>query len=234
MSLSALSFAAAILFGPGAIEELPRELARRGVQRPLLVTDAGLVRTPLFEGVSKLIPGAVIYSDVEPNPTERNVLDGVARYRESKCDGIVGLGGGSPLDAAKAIRLKVTHDAPLAEYDDLLDGGTRIGSNLPPYIAVATTSGTGSEVSRSAVITIAKTNRKTVIFSPHLIPSLALGDPELTLRLPPHITAGTGTDAFPPHLEARPAKGDPPGCAAGAVAGGRQPARELPAARARA
>jgi len=93
MSLSAFSFPTAILFGPGAIEELPKELARRGVLRPLLVTDAGLVPTPLFERVSKLIPEAIVYSNVEPNPTEQNVLDGVARYRESKCDGIVGLGG---------------------------------------------------------------------------------------------------------------------------------------------
>src|SRR5262249_39956943 len=151
--------------------------------RPLLVTDAGLARTALFERVSRLAPGGVVYSGVEPNPTEQNVLDGLARYREGGCDGIVGLGGGATLDPGKPLRLKVTHDAPLAEYDDLLDGGNRISANLPPYIAIATTSGTGSEVSRSAVITIAATNRKTVIFSPHLIPSLALADPELTLLL---------------------------------------------------
>src|SRR5260370_820913 len=228
MSLSAFTFPTAILFGPGAIEELPKELARRGVQRPLLVTDAGLVRTPLFERLSKLIPGTVIYSDVEPNPTERNVLGGVARYRESKCDGIVGLGGGSPLDVAKAIRLKITHEAPLAEYDDLLDGGNRISSNLPPYIAVATTSGTGSEVSRSAVITIEKTNRKTVIFSPYLIPSLALGDPELTMHMPPHITAGTGMDAFTHNVEAYLSKGYHPVCDAVALAGAQLVWENLP------
>src|SRR5712672_2053643 len=140
MSLSRFSFPTTILFGAGAIGELPNELAKRGILRPLLVTDAGLLRTPIFERVSKLIPEATVYSSVEPNPTERNVLDGVARYREGGCDGIVGLGGGSPLDAAKAIRLKITHDAALAEYDDLLDGGNRISSNMPPYIAVATTS----------------------------------------------------------------------------------------------
>src|SRR2546426_6717357 len=195
MSLSVFSFPTTILFGAGAIEELPKELSKRGMRRPLLVTDAGLARTPVFERVSKLIPAAVVYPGVEPNPTERNVLDGVTRYRQSECDGIVGLGGGSPLDAAKAIRLKITHEAPLAEYDDLIDGGNRISSNLPVYVAVATTSGTGSEVSRSAVITIEKTNRKTVIFSPYLIPSVALGDPELTMHMPPHITAGTGMDA---------------------------------------
>src|ERR1700740_2318531 len=145
MSLSTFSFPTTILFGGGAIDELPNELSKRGISHPLLVTDAGLARTPLFERVSKLAPSAAVYSGVEPNPTERNVLDGVAQYRASKCDAIVVLGGGSPLDAAKAIRLKVTHEAPLAEYDDLLDGAARISTNLPAYIAIATTSGTGSK-----------------------------------------------------------------------------------------
>src|ERR1700730_15369593 len=125
MNLSTFSFPTTILFGAGAIDELPKELAKRGVLRPLLVTDAGLARTPVFERVSKLIPAAAVYSGVEPNPTERNVLDGVARHRESKCDGIVGLGGGSPLDAAKAIRLAITHEAPLGQYDELLDSANR-------------------------------------------------------------------------------------------------------------
>src|SRR3989449_3616539 len=228
MSFSVFSFPTTILFGAGAIQELPKELAKRGMLRPLLVTDGGLVRTPIFERVSKLTPGAAVYSGVEPNPTERNVLDGVECYRQSKCDGIVGLGGGSPLDAAKAIRLKITHEAPLAEYDDLIDGGNRISSNLPVYIAVATTSGTGSEVSRSAVITIEKTNRKTVIFSPYLIPSLALGDPELTMNLPPHISSGTGMDAFTHNVEAYLAKGYHPVCDAVALQGAKMVWRNLP------
>ena len=115
-----------------------------------------------------------MFSKVDANPTEQNVTDGVAAYKEAGCDGVIALGGGSPLDAAKAIRLLATHPGPLAEYDDLLDGSNRISSNLPPYIAIATTAGTGSEVGRSAVITIRATNRKTVIFSPYLIPSIAL------------------------------------------------------------
>lgn len=228
MSLSTFSFPTSILFGAGAIEALPLELARRGMRRPLLVTDAGLARTAVFERVSKLAPEAAVYTGVAPNPTEQNVLDGLARYREGDCDSILGLGGGSPLDAAKAIRLKVTHPAPLAEYDDLLDGGNRIGPGLPPYIAIATTSGTGSEVSRSAVITIAATNRKTVIFSPHLIPSLALADPALTLQLPPAITAGTGMDAFTHNVEAYLAKGYHPVCDAIALAGARLAWENLP------
>ena len=113
-----------------------------------------------------------------------------------------GVGGGSPIDAAKAIRLKITHDLDLAEYDDNIDGGAKITSSVPPYIAIPTTAGTGSEVGRSAVITIAKTNRKTVIFSPRLIPALALDDPDLTVDMPQHITAGTGMDAFTHNVEA--------------------------------
>ncbi len=228
MPLSTFSFPTKILFGAGAIEELPKELNKRGMRRPLLVTDAGLTRTAVFERVSKLIPDAPVHSGVDPNPTEQNVLDGVARYRECACDGIVGLGGGSPLDAAKAIRLKITHQAPLAEYDDLLDGGNRISSDLPAYIAIPTTSGTGSEVSRSAVITIAATNRKTVIFSPYLIPSLALGDPALTVALPAHITSGTGMDAFTHNVEAYLAKGYHPVCDAIALAGAKLAWQNLP------
>ncbi|HKW96370.1 MAG TPA: iron-containing alcohol dehydrogenase [Bryobacteraceae bacterium] len=219
MSLSTFSFPTTILFGAGAAGRLPEELTKRGVRRPLLVTDSGLTRTPVFERVRKLAPEAVVFSKVDPNPTEQNVLDGHAAYREAGCDGMIALGGGSPLDAAKAIRLLATHPAPLAQYDDLIDGGSRISSNLPPYIAIATTAGTGSEVGRSAVITIKATNRKTVIFSPYLIPSIALADPELTFDMPPHITAGTGMDAVTHNVEAYLAKGYHPMCDAIALAG---------------
>ena len=228
VAVSTFSFPTTILFGAGAVERLPEELRKRGISRPLLVTDAGLARTAVFERVASLAPGAVIFSAVEPNPTERNVLDGLAIYQQNRCNGIIGVGGGSPLDAAKAIRLKVTHELPLAEYDDLLDGADRISANVPPYIAIATTSGTGSEVSRSTVITIAATNRKTVVFSPHLIPVLAIADPELTLALPPHLTAGTGMDAFTHNVEAYISKGYQPICDAIALSGARMVWESLP------
>jgi 4-hydroxybutyrate dehydrogenase len=228
MTLHTFCFPTSILFGPGAVQRVPEALASRGIARPLLVTDSGLARTPVFERLAQLAPGAVVFSAVEPNPTEQNVLEGVAAYRENRCDGVIGLGGGSPLDAAKAIRLKVTHGLPLADYDDLLDGGSRISADLPPYVAIATTSGTGSEVSRSSVITIARTNRKTVIFSPHLIPTLAIGDPELTLGLPPHVTAGTGMDAFTHNVEAYLSRGYHPICDAVALAGAKLVWENLP------
>src|SRR5712692_7307046 len=219
MDFANFCFPTTIVFGAGAVKRLPEELSRRGIERPLLVTDSGLARTTVFERVARLVPGAPVFSAVEPNPTEKNVLGGVECFRLHRCDGIVGVGGGSPLDAAKAIRLKVTHELALAEYDDLIDGGSKIGPNLPPYIAIATTSGTGSEVSRSTVITIQKTNRKTVVFSPHLIPSVALADPELTMEMPPHITAGTGMDAFTHNAEAYISKGYHPMCDAIGIAG---------------
>jgi alcohol dehydrogenase class IV len=226
--ISNFSFPTSILFGPGAVERLAGELAQRGVAKPLLVSDAGLAGTAVFDRVRRLIPDAAVFTGVDPNPTEKNVLDGAEFYVMESCDGIVGLGGGSPLDAAKAIRLKVTHPLPLAEYDDLIDGWKKVGPDLPPYIAIATTAGTGSEVGRSAVITIAKTNRKTVIFSPYLIPSVAIDDPELTLELPPHVTAGTGMDAYTHNVESYLAKGFHPICDAIALEGARLASENLP------
>lgn len=230
MPLATFRFPTTILFGAGALSALSATVTRLGMSRPLVVTDKGLSRTPVWERVSALLPGAPVFDGVEPNPAEKNVLDGVAAFHEHGCNGIIAVGGGSPLDAAKAIRLMATHKGPLASYDDLLDGADRISPNIPPYIAIATTSGTGSEVSRSTVITIAETNRKTVIFSPHLIASVAIADPELTAFMPPHITAGTGMDAFTHNFEAFVAKGYHPMCDAIALQGVRLAWDNLPRA----
>jgi len=228
MDISNFSFPTRIIFGVGSIEKLTAEAAASGMARPLIVTDRGLVSTAVFQRIAALLPGAAVFSGVAPNPTEKNVLDGAEFYLEHDCDGIVGVGGGSALDAAKAIRLKVTHPLPLAEYDDVLDGWKKITSDLPPFIAVATTSGTGSEVGRSTVITIEKTNRKTVIFSPHLIASPVINDPALTADLPPHVTAGTGMDAFTHNVEAYLANGYHPLCDAIAIAGATLVVHNLP------
>ena len=228
MSIHRFSFPTQILFGAGAVAQLPAELAKRCMARPLLVTDRGLRRTAVFERVLALTPGATIFDAVDPNPLEKNVAEGVAAYLAAGCDSVVAVGGGSPLDAGKAIRLKVTHPLPLADYDDLIGGDAKITANIPPMIALATTSGTGSEVGRSTVITLAATNRKTVIFSPYLIPSLALNDPELTLDLPAHVTAGTGMDALTHNLEAYIAKGYHPICDSIALGGIKLCAEHLP------
>jgi 4-hydroxybutyrate dehydrogenase len=226
--LSTFSFPTIIQFGAGAIAKLPEELEKRHVKKPLLVTDAGFAKTAAFARVREFAPHAPVFSGVDPNPTEKNVLDGVAFYKEHGCDGVIGVGGGSPLDAAKAIRLKATHPLDLAEYDDNIDGWKKITADVPAFIAVATTAGTGSEVGRSTVITIAKTNRKTVIFSPHLIPSVAIDDPELTIDLPSHITAGTGMDALTHNVEAYLSKGFQPICDAIALGGAKLASENLP------
>src|SRR5204862_6383297 len=138
MILSTCSCPTTIVFGAGAVNRLSEELKKRNARRPLLVTDAGIQRTAVFEQVRKLIPEAAVFSRVDPNPIEQNVIEGAVVYKHEECDSVIALGGGSPLDAAKAIRLMATHQGVLADYDDLLDGSSRISSNLPPYIAIAT------------------------------------------------------------------------------------------------
>jgi 4-hydroxybutyrate dehydrogenase len=230
--ISTFAFPTRIIFGVGSVQELGQEISKYSIQKPLLVTDPGVVKAGLVDCVTQAAPGIqfALFDSVNPNPTEKNVLEGIERYWQKRCDGIVALGGGSPLDAAKVIRLGVTHPLPLDQYDDQLNGGDKIGSNLPPMIAVATTSGTGSEVGRSAVILLESADRKTVIFSPHLIPSVAIDDPELTIGMPPAITAGTGLDALTHNVEAYLAKGYHPMCDAIALYGTRLAAKSLAAA----
>jgi 4-hydroxybutyrate dehydrogenase len=227
--ISIFSFPTRIVFGAGALGELGTELARLGMKRPLLVADRGVVQSGLAERVTAAsAPLRLAFFDgVSPNPTEENIVAGLDAYRRENCDGIISLGGGSPLDAGKAIRLAATHPLPLEPYDDQLNGGDRIGPHLPPMVGIATTAGTGSEVGRSAVIILKSTDRKTVIFSPHLIPSVAIADPELTLGLPPQLTAGTGLDALTHNVEAYLAKGYHPMCDSIALGGTRLAAQNL-------
>ncbi len=137
-----------------------------------------------------------MHPDVHANPTEADVLAGLAVYREAGCDGIVGLGGGSPIDAAKAIRLLATHPGRLADYDLTRVGIDAISPQMPPMVAIPTTAGTGSEAGRGALIQLPQTGRKTIVLSPYLLPSTAICDPELTLGLPPVLSAATGMDAL--------------------------------------
>ncbi len=229
--LSRFSFPTRIVFGPGALCELGSEANLLGIERPLLVTDRGVVACGLAESVvsvsrqAGLVPQ--LFDGVDPNPVEKNVLDGLEAYRRGNCDGVIGLGGGSALDTAKAIRLVVTHSFPLEQYDDQLDGSARITASVPPMIAIATTAGTGSEVGRSTVIILKSNDRKTVIFSPHLMPNVALADPELTLGMPPKITAGTGLDALTHNVEAYLALGYHPLCDAIALQGAKLAVQNL-------
>ena len=232
--ISIFAFPTRIVFGPGALRELGGETGRLGMKRPLLVTDRGVVGCGLAGRVTAEANRAglsvTLFDGVSSNPVEQNVFDGLEKYRAGKCDGIIALGGGSAVDTGKAVRLRVTHGLPLEEYDDLVNGGEKIGSDLPPMVAMPTTAGTGSEVGRSAVIILKATDRKTVIFSPYLIPSAAITDPELTLGMPPGLTAGTGLDALTHNVEAYLSLGYHPMCDAIALHGTRLAVRNIAAA----
>jgi 4-hydroxybutyrate dehydrogenase len=208
------AFPTTVVFGVGAVKTVADHVKSIGAKRALVVCDAGVLKVGIAERVRGLLEeggiAAAVFSAVDPNPVEQNIVDGVAAYRAHEAGCIVSVGGGSPLDAGKLIALKVTHDRPLADYDDATDGYRFIGPDVPPIVAIPTTAGTGSEVGRSGVLTLAATGRKTVIFSPHLLAKVALLDPELTRTMPPRVTAATGFDALTHCLEAYCATGDHP------------------------
>jgi hypothetical protein len=195
--MALITYLTTIHFDFGAVRLLASELPRLGMRRPLLVTDKGVRASGVLAQVEAALPAgmaATVFDETPANPTERAAEAALRLYREAGCDGLVGVGGGSPMDLAKAVALLVTHPEPLAQYALIEGGRERIGANLPPVVAVPTTSGTGSEVGRGAVIVL-DDGRKLGLISPHLIPKLAICDPELTLGLPAAITAGTGMDA---------------------------------------
>ena len=191
-----ISYLTTAEFGPGSLAKLAESLTGLGIRRPLLVSDRGLAATPLVERVRALCPeGTPVFLDVPTNPTEEAALAALALYKAEGCDGLVALGGGSPIDLAKAVGLLATHPAPLARYAAIDGGMAHITAAVAPLVAVPTTAGTGAEVGRASLMTLAD-GRKVGIISQHLIPRLALCDPELTLGLPPGLTAATGLDAL--------------------------------------
>ncbi|MFO1149793.1 MAG: iron-containing alcohol dehydrogenase [Alsobacter sp.] len=193
--MSTLLYLTHVEFEAGAVRTLPDALAALGIRRPLLVSDRGLEATGLLDKVAAFCPpGAPRFLEVPTNPTESATMAAAALYREQGCDGVVAIGGGSPIDLAKGAALLATHDGPLERYAAILGGLPRIAP-VAPVIAIPTTSGTGAEVGRAALITL-DDGRKLGFISPHLIPRRALCDPELTLGLPPRLTAATGLDAF--------------------------------------
>lgn len=199
--MSTISYLTRIEFGEGQIARLPEFMKALGIARPLIATDKGLIATGLVTKIVALLGGPVTIFDGTPaNPTEEAVLAAHAVYKQNNCDGIIGLGGGSALDLAKAVRLLTGHDGPLAQYTLVAGGVSRIHGRICPMIAIPTTSGTGSEVGRAAVIITAE-GRKLGIISPHMLPSIALCDPELTYGLPAFLTAVTGMDAMSHCLE---------------------------------
>ncbi len=199
--MSTINYLTRVEFGEGQIARLPEFLGTLGIKRPLIATDKGLAASGLVARVAALLAAQPIVFDATPaNPTEDAVLAAHDLYKSNGCDGVVGLGGGSSLDLAKAVRLLTGHEGPLAQYTLVAGGLARIHGRICPMIAIPTTSGTGSEVGRAAVI-ITADGRKLGIISPHMLPSMALCDPELTYGLPPGLTAATGMDAISHCLE---------------------------------
>jgi len=195
------NFPTRVKFGPGVIASLPVACRDLGMTRPLLVTDEELAATEMVQNAiannaaNGLDTG--LYADVQGNPTLANVSGGVAAFRNGDYDGVIAFGGGSALDAAKTMALMVAQDRPLWDFEDVDDNWMRVKTDgLAPVVAVPTTSGTGSEVGRSSVITNEKIKVKKIIFHPRMLPAIVLSDPELTISLPPHITSATGIDAF--------------------------------------
>ena len=234
MSIVTWSFPTTVVFGNGSIKTLAAHVQRIGAKRALIVCDPGVVKAGIAEKVRKVLEDAgvpaAIFDRVDPNPVLKNVVEGVAAFRSHGADVIVSVGGGSPLDAGKLIALKVTHERPLEEYDDAIGGDAHITANVPPIINVPTTAGTGSEVGRSGVITLEATGRKTVIFSPFLLAKAAILDPELTVSMPPRVTAATGFDALTHCIEAYLSNGDHPMADGIALAGIELSAKHLPRA----
>jgi alcohol dehydrogenase class IV len=234
MPIHTFSFPTEIHFGPGARKEVAAHLQSAGVKRPLIVTDRGVAALPMtanFGGdlrVGGLDPS--LFSSVWGNPTASQVAAGVHAYREHHCDGVIGFGGGAALDVAKAVALMATHEGDVLEYAWDHPQVRPIRAALPWFIALPTTAGTGSEVGRSAVISHDTTHVKKIIFSPALLARAVFADPELTLALPPNITAATGMDALAHNAESYLSPAYHPLCDGIALEGARLAAHALPVA----
>ena len=201
------NYPTAIRFGVGRATEIGAACVELGMKNPLLVTDPGLASLPMVTNAVAACEAAglkvAVFSDVKPNPVGKNVEDGVEAYKAGNHDGVIAFGGGSGLDAAKAIALMVGQDANVFDFEDVGDNWTRADVNgIAPIVAVPTTSGTGSEVGRASVITDDANHVKKIIFHPNMVPGIVVADPELTVGLPAHITAATGMDALSHNLEA--------------------------------
>tara|TARA_R110000787_G_scaffold137458_10_gene250471 strand:- start:3095 stop:4258 length:1164 start_codon:yes stop_codon:yes gene_type:complete len=206
------NYPTAVRFGAGRIAELAKVCGSLGIQRPLIVTDPGLAALPMITNAiaanaQEGVPTG-LFSAIKPNPTGQNVEDGLAAYRDGGHDGVIAWGGGSGLDAGKAVALMAGQTAPMWEFEDIGDNWKRVDPDgVAPIIAVPTTAGTGSETGRASVILDEEAHLKRIIFHPKMLPSVVISDPELTVGLPPHITAATGMDALAHCFEAYCAPG---------------------------
>lgn len=195
--MALISYLTNVKFGFGEIAGLEADLAGLGIRKPLIIADKGVIAAGLVAAATKAAPtlaAAAVFDGTPTNPTEAAVNAALAVYRAEGCDGLIAIGGGSPIDLAKGVALLATHPGPLETYAAILGGLPKITAAVAPVVAIPTTAGTGSEVGRAALITL-DDGRKLGFISPYLIPRLAICDPDLTLGMPSWLTAATGMDA---------------------------------------
>lgn len=214
--ISQFNFPTTIRFGAGVVKELADYLKKNNLSKPLVVTDPNVRELGFFKSIMSDLTTAglkaEIFSDIHKNPVKSDVYKGTDAYDDTKSDCIVGVGGGAALDVARAILLRINHREDLFKYDDLIGGDVYVTNDVPHFVTVPTTAGTGSEVGRSAIIADDETHQKKILFSPKLLAKIVFADPLLTMELPDFITAATGMDALTHNMEAFLAKNYHPIC----------------------
>ena len=215
-SILQYNFPTTIRFGAGSSDELPDYLQKNNLSRPLIVTDPVVSQLDFFkkiiDSLQKKSISVEIFHDIHKNPVKSDVYKGTDVYDATSRDSIIGIGGGVALDVARAICLRINHREDLFKYDDLIGGDVYVTNDVPHFITIPTTAGTGSEVGRSAIIADDITHQKKILFSPKLLAKIVFADPLLTMDLPPFVTAATGMDALTHNMEAYLAKMHHPMC----------------------
>ncbi|HEX5025635.1 MAG TPA: iron-containing alcohol dehydrogenase [Agriterribacter sp.] len=210
------NFPTTIRFGANVVKELPAYLRANDLKAPLIVTDPNVAQLPFFKNIVQDLRShnisVEVFSDIHKNPVKSDVYKGTEVWDNTNRDSIIGIGGGAGLDVARAIVLRIHHREDLFKYDDLIGGDVYVTNDVPHFITVPTTSGTGSEVGRSAIIADDETHQKKILFSPKLMAKIVFADPILTMEIPGPITAATGMDALTPNMEAFLAKNYHPMC----------------------
>jgi alcohol dehydrogenase class IV len=210
------NFPTTIRFGADAVKELGDYLKTNNLARPLIVTDPVVAQLGFFKNILQDLNNkgisVEVFSDIHKNPVKSDVYKGGDAYDQSNRDSIIGIGGGAALDVARAILLRINHREDLFKYDDLIGGDVYVTNDVPHFITIPTTAGTGSEVGRSAIIADDETHQKKILFSPKLLAKIVFADPMLTMELPAAVTAATGMDALTHNMEAYIAKMPHPMC----------------------